>query len=198
MMRLLEPLPVINLRGDKDDKNNIVNVSWSANPDSNQENFIVSYHEVESSTGDSNSITTNKTKITLDTLLPGRNYSIAVQALSKKTESNESFLYVVTRPSAPIIEDLRPMIDGLNISWKSDVNSRQDKYEVHCVRNDTVDKIIKTTYDSRIVLSDLYPGAGYMVKVFAISHGLRSEPHEYFQPVCKYISIYLVKSCFML
>lgn len=145
----------------------------------------MSYHEVESSAGDSNTVTRNKTKITLDTLLPGRNYSIAVQAVSKKVESNESYLFVVTRPSSPIIEDLRSIIDGLNISWKSDVNSKQEKYEVHCVRNDTVNRIIKTTYESRIVLNNLYPGAGYVVKVFAISHGLRSEPHEYFQPVCK-------------
>lgn len=149
---------------------------------------MVSYHEVESSTGDSNNVkTNNQTELTLDTLLPGRNYSIIVQALSKDMESNESYLYVVTQPSAPIIEDLRPIVDGLNISWKSDVNSRQDKYELHCVRNDTNEGLVRTTYDSRIVLTSLYPGAGYLVKVFAISHGLKSEPHEYFQPVCKYI-----------
>lgn len=78
------------------------------------------------------------------------------------------------------------MIDGLNISWKSDVNSKQDKYEVQWIRNDTNERNIKTTYESKIILSHLYPGAGYLVKVFAISHGLKSEPHEYFQPVCKY------------
>lgn len=94
---------------------------------------------------------------------------------------------MVTRPSAPIIEDLKPMIDGLNISWKSDVNSKQDKYEVQWIRNDTNEKNIRMTYESKIILNHLYPGAGYLVKVFAISHGLKSEPHEYFQPVCKYI-----------
>lgn len=166
-----------------------MNVSWSPNPDSFQEGFLVSYHEVESSIGDSNNIKTNKSSLPLDTLLPGRNYSLIVQAISKDMESNESYLYVVTQPSAPIIEDLRPIVDGLNISWKSDVNSRQDKYELHCVRNDTFDKIVRTTYDTRMVLTSLYPGAGYSVKVFAISHGLKSEPHEYFQPVCKYQNI---------
>ncbi|XP_017783937.1 PREDICTED: tyrosine-protein phosphatase 10D [Nicrophorus vespilloides] len=179
----LKPLPVTNLYADVDLNSNTVIISWTPNVNSNQSAYLVSYHEVESSTGDSNTITTNETKISLDALLPGRNYSIAVQAISKKTESNESFLYVVTRPSAPIIEDLRPLVDGLNISWKSDVNSRQDKYEVECVRNDTNDFILRTTYESRIVLTHLYPGAGYMVKVFAISHGRKSEPHEYFQPV---------------
>lgn len=185
MFFLLEPLPVVNLKAETEESLNVVNVHWISNPNSFQESYGVSYHEVESSAGDSNTVTTNETKITLDALLPGRNYSIAVSAISKKVESNESFLFVLTRPSAPIIEDLKPLVDGLNISWKSDVNSRQDKYEVECVRNDTLDNLIKTTYESRIVLKDLYPGAGYMVKVFAISHGLKSEPHEYFQPVCK-------------
>lgn len=146
---------------------------------------MISYHEVESPNGDSSTITTNKTYIELETLFPGCNYSISVQAVSNKMESNKTFINIVTRPSAPIIEDLKPMIEGLNISWKSDVNSKQDKYEVQYVRNDTGERFTKTVYGFNIVLKDLYPGAGYLVKVFAISHGLRSEPHEYFQPVCK-------------
>lgn len=60
--------------------------------------------------GDSNTVTTNQTKIELETLLPGRNYSIAVQAVSKDIQSKEESIYVVTKPSAPIIEDLRPMV----------------------------------------------------------------------------------------
>ncbi|XP_025830814.1 tyrosine-protein phosphatase 10D-like [Agrilus planipennis] len=179
----LKPLPVIHLQAEADDKNGIVNISWTANPDSFQESYIVSYHEVETSTGDSNTVATNETQIILDTLLPGRNYSISVRAVSKKMESNDSYLYVVTRPSAPIIEDSKPLIDGLNISWKSDVNSKQDKYEIQLIRNDTLENILRNTYESRIVLTNLYPGAGYTVKVFAISHNLKSEPHEYFQPV---------------
>ncbi|KAF5292505.1 hypothetical protein FQR65_LT01650 [Abscondita terminalis] len=179
----LKPLPVMNLKADTADQDGNINISWSENPESSQEGYVVSYHEVESSNGDSNTVTSNKTKITLDTLLPGRNYSIAVRAVSKKVESNESFLYVITRPSAPIIEDSKPMIDGLNISWKSDVNSKQDKYEIQLIRNDTLEKIVKTTYESRIILNNLFPGAGYTVKLYAISHALRSDPHEYFQPV---------------
>lgn len=60
--------------------------------------------------GDSNTVTTNQTKIELETLLPGRNYSISVQAVSKDIQSKDEFIYVVTKPSAPIIEDLRPMV----------------------------------------------------------------------------------------
>ena len=43
----------------------------------------------------------------------------------------------------------------------------------------------------RIALQSLFPGAGYDIKVFAISHGLWSEPHVYFQAVCKYKYIYI-------
>lgn len=38
----------------------------------------VSYHEVGPSRDDSNTLTTTLTNITLDALLPGRNYSITV------------------------------------------------------------------------------------------------------------------------
>lgn len=47
------------------------------------------------------------------------------------------------------------------------------------------ERITTLTTDSRLVLDNLYPGAGYEVEVFAVSHGLRSEPHDYFQAVCK-------------
>nr|XP_023013330.1 tyrosine-protein phosphatase 10D isoform X2 [Leptinotarsa decemlineata] len=179
----LKPLPVKHLRSKSDDKTGVATIFWDPDKNSTQEGYLVSYHEVESTTGDSNMVTTNRTEIELEALLSGRNYSVTVQSESKDQQSSEETIYVATKPSAPIIEDLRPMIDGLNISWKSDVNSKQDKYEVQWIRNDTNERNIRTTFDSKIILSHLYPGAGYLVKVFAISHGLRSEPHEYFQPV---------------
>lgn len=179
----LKPLPVQNLEEIIDERTGVVHISWQPHNESYQEGYLISYHEVESQIGDSSTVKTNKTYIELDTLLPGRNYSISVQAVSNKMESNESVFNIVTRPSAPVIEDLKPLFEGLNISWKSDVNSRQDKYEVQYVRNDTGERLTKIVYDFNIVIRDLYPGAGYTVKVFAISHGLRSEPHEYFQPV---------------
>ncbi|XP_050304199.1 tyrosine-protein phosphatase 10D isoform X2 [Anthonomus grandis grandis] len=179
----LEPLPVSHLHSIFDDKMGMITISWKPHPDSTQDSFLVSYHEVESTTGDSNTVKTNQTKIELETLLPGRNYTITVQAVSKDMLSKEESMYVVTKPSAPIIEDLKPMVDGLNISWKSDVNSKQDKYEIMWIRNDTNEKETAYTFDSKIILSNLYPGAGYLVKIYAISHGLKSEPHEYFQPV---------------
>lgn len=39
--------------------------------------------------------------------------------------------------------------------------------------------------EPRILIENLYPGANYQIKVFAVSHGLRSEPHVHMQAVCK-------------
>jgi receptor-type tyrosine-protein phosphatase beta len=95
-------------------------------------------------------------------------------------------LLLFSGPSSPIIEDLRPTHNGLNISWKSDVNSKQEKYEVTYSRNDTGESVSILTTESRLVIEDLRSGAGYQLQVVAISHGLRSEPHTYFQAVCEY------------
>ncbi|XP_025155882.1 tyrosine-protein phosphatase 10D isoform X5 [Harpegnathos saltator] len=180
----LKPLPVRDLRAVIDERTGMVEVSWSPENTSTQDSYKLQYHEVETTIGgDSNTLTTDKTQVTLEALLPGRNYSIIVQAISNKIESNETILYQATRPASPIIEDLKPIEKGLNISWKSDVNSKQEKFEVTHNRNDTGESATTLTTESHIVLEDLYPGAAYEVKVFAISHGLRSEPHDYLQAV---------------
>lgn len=183
----LKPLPVQNLVN-LAEFNGVVIIMWTPDNSSTQEEYRISYHEVDgAANGDSSSMTTDKIRYTLENLLPGRNYSITVQAISKKMESNETTIYVVTRPSAPIIEDLKSIREGLNISWKSDVNSKQEQYEVMYTRNDTGETKTVLTKDTRLVFKNLHPGAGYIVKVFALSNGLKSEPHEYFQAVCKLI-----------
>ncbi|KAG8237365.1 hypothetical protein J437_LFUL017488 [Ladona fulva] len=180
----LKPLPVQDLTSEIDETG-AIKVSWMPDVASFQERYKISYYEVETFSGqtDSNSIYSNGPPAYLESLLPGRNYSITVQAVSNKVESNETSIFQATRPSSPIIEDLRPMLGGLNISWKSDVNSRQEKFEVIYERNDTGEAVTTVTKDSKLILEGLYPGGGYNVKVFAISHGLRSEPHDYFQAV---------------
>lgn len=183
----LKPLPVKALKWYTDDKTGIETIVWNPDNSSTQEEYKISYHEVETFNGDASTMNTDKTKYALETLLPGRNYSLTVQAISKKMESNETTLYVVTKPSSPIIEDLKSIREGLNISWKSDVNSRQEKYEVSYTRNDTNDGHTILTTESRLVFTNLYPGAGYQVKVLAVSHGLKSDPHAFFQAVCEYI-----------
>ncbi|KAL5277336.1 hypothetical protein ACFFRR_002529 [Megaselia abdita] len=179
----LRPLPVKNLQSYLDDRGNTINITWESQISSTQDEYKISYHEVESYNGDASTMNTNETFYELESLLPGRNYSLTVQAVSKKMESNDTTIYVVTRPSSPIVEDLKSIKDGLNISWKSDVNSRQDKYEVIYAKNGTSEKRTVYTTESRLVINKLYPGAGYEVKVFAVSHGLRSEPYVDFQAV---------------
>ncbi|XP_055303935.1 tyrosine-protein phosphatase 10D-like isoform X5 [Sitodiplosis mosellana] len=179
----LKPLPVFNLKSFTNNKTGLVTISWEPDEGSFQEEYKISYHEVETFNGDSSTMNTNQTSYVLESLLPGRNYSLTVQAISKHMESNESTIYLVTRPSSPIIEDRKSIKEGLNISWKSDVNSRQDKYEVIYYRNETGEEKTFTTTDSRLIIRNLFSGAGYEIKVFAVSHGLRSEPHSYFVAV---------------
>ncbi|XP_017052134.1 tyrosine-protein phosphatase 10D isoform X2 [Drosophila ficusphila] len=179
----LRPLPVRNLRSINDDKTNTMVITWEADPASTQDEYRIVYHELETFNGDTSTLTTDRTRFTLESLLPGRNYSLSVQAVSKKMESNETSIFVVTRPSSPIIEDLKSIRMGLNISWKSDVNSKQEQYEVLYSRNGTSDLRTQKTKESRLVIKNLQPGAGYELKVFAVSHDLRSEPHAYFQAV---------------
>jgi len=133
-------------------------------------------------------ITTNLTEYTLDSLLAGRRYLIAVQALSKGVASNASDITRYTRPAAPLIQELRSIDQGLMLSWRSDVNSRQDRYEVHYQRNGTREERTMATNETSLTIHYLHPGSGYEVKVHAISHGVRSEPHSYFQAVCKYFT----------
>ena len=117
-------------------------------------------------------------------------------------------------PASPIVERPSPLPGGgLNISWKSDVTSRQEEYAVQYNRTDTETVQTIKTRTPRIKLENLYPGAGYEIKVwtynytaknkcvlpakdiwnynqfayfsqvFALSHGLYSTPHISFTAV---------------
>jgi cadherin 5 type 2 (VE-cadherin) len=125
-------------------------------------------------------------------------------------------IFFLSGPSSPIIEELTPIPNGLNVSWKSDVTSKQDNYTVIYIRNDTGTKTLTKLRDfsfiniitnlgdpktrevtePRILLENLYPGASYQIRVFAVSHGLLSEPNTHFQAVCKY-NFYEVESAFV-
>ncbi|XP_072759726.1 uncharacterized protein [Anoplolepis gracilipes] len=178
----LKPLPVYDLKT-IDEEAGQVTVVWTPKSFSTQDSYKLQYHEVETTIGDdTNTLTTDKTKVTLS-LLPGRNYSIIVQAISNKVESNETVLYQATRPASPVIVDVKSIEKGLIISWKNDVISKKEKYGVIHKRDDTGKSANVTLTESHIVLRDLYPGAKYKVEVFAISHGLRSEPRVSVQAV---------------
>ena len=101
-------------------------------------------------------------------------------------------------PSSPIIENVNSVAGGLNISWRTDVTSRQERYVVLYTRNDTGEAVELQTRQAGAALADLHPGAGYRIQVahsdnqhietvpcqvYAVSHGLSSEPHDSFQAV---------------
>lgn len=108
-----------------------------------------------------------------------------MQALSKEVASNASYITRYTRPAAPLIQELESIDQGLMVSWRSDVNSRQDRYEVHYQRNGTREERTIATNETSLRINYLHPGSGYHVKVHAISHGVKSEPHSYFRAVCE-------------
>ncbi|EDW53117.1 GM12377 [Drosophila sechellia] len=187
----LRPRPVRSLGGFLDDRRNALHISWEPAETGRQDSYRISYHEQTNASevpapfpvAAESQITTNLTEYTLDSLLAGRRYLIAVQALSKGVASNASDITRYTRPAAPLIQELRSIDQGLMLSWRSDVNSRQDRYEVHYQRNGTREERTMATNETSLTIHYLHPGSGYEVKVHAISHGVRSEPHSYFQAV---------------
>ncbi|XKL59004.1 hypothetical protein PGB90_000020 [Kerria lacca] len=180
----LKPLPVLDLNSYINPISGGWNVKWRVDNSSYQESFKISYLEAESLNGDSNAMMIEKEEYELDSLLPGRNYSITVQAVSNQIESNSMTIYQATQPSSPIIKELKSTEFGLSISWKSDVNSRQKNYIVIISRNDSsIEPITTYTTDSNLILTKLYPGARYHFKIIAVSHSLQSEPHDFFQAI---------------
>ncbi|KAH8315066.1 hypothetical protein KR059_006004, partial [Drosophila kikkawai] len=187
----LRPRPVRSLGGFLDDHSNVLHISWEPAETGRQDAYRISYHEQTNVSevpptfpaASETQIRTNLTEYTLDSLLPGRRYLIGVQALSMEVASNASYITRYTRPAAPLIQELRSIDQGLMLSWRSDVNSRQDRYEVHYQRNGTREERTIATNETQLTINYLHAGSGYTVKVHAISHGIRSEPHTYFQAV---------------
>ncbi|XP_015786402.1 tyrosine-protein phosphatase 10D [Tetranychus urticae] len=173
------PLPVSELKAWPGEAGEI-NVSWVANNDSVQDSYMVKYHELEAFNSDGSVQVVHETKVVLENLLDGRNYSIAVVAVSKGIKSEEIVIYQPTKPAPPVIGILEPVTNNkLNVSWKSDVNSRQDSYKVVWIRNDTQEKEESITKNNWLLLEGLFPGGSYAINVSAISYGLVSEPHTY-------------------
>ncbi|KAK4336917.1 hypothetical protein RND71_044033 [Anisodus tanguticus] len=177
------PLPVSNLFSHLTSKNEI-ELKWLSSNESVQDSFIVRYHELEAFNSDGTVQVVKDTKVLLQNLLDGRNYSISVFAVSNGIKSSESITFQTTRPASPVIEVLESVAEkALNVSWKSDVTSRQDKYHISWFRLDNKKLESTNTDHNWILLKDLYPGATYRINVSAISYSLRSEPHTYIQTV---------------
>ncbi|KAM3958132.1 LOW QUALITY PROTEIN: tyrosine-protein phosphatase 10D [Aphomia sociella] len=181
----LKPLPVRALSWQR--AGDGVRLRWQPAPDSTQDEYKVSYHEAGPSRDDSNTLTTAATEVTLEALLPGRNYTVTVSAVSRGVESNESALSAATRPLAPAVLSVTPRRRALALAWHSDVDSRQDGYELRYRRRRPAppheDYLTVETKDTNVTLEQLYPGAVYEVQLAAVSHGLRSDRHTLLKPV---------------
>lgn len=131
----LKPLPVRELQWALEGAGG-VRVWWRPAEGSAQDEYRVSYHEAGPSRDDSNALSTPAANVTLEALLPGRNYTVTVAAVSRGVESNESQFAVGTPPLAPVLRSAAAEQRALSLAWRSDVNSRQDTYELRFRRRD--------------------------------------------------------------
>ena len=156
------PSPVVNLVSYLT-KQNEIQLKWLPANDSIQDSYLIKYHELEAFNSDGTVQITKETKITLENLLDGRNYSISVQALSYGSPSLETTTYQTTKPGTPVIETLESansLHTSMNVSWKSDVTSRQDEFKIFYLRKDQpiASRMEKKTKNNWIVLDSLWPG----------------------------------------
>ena len=207
------PLAVVNLVSQLDAQNGIL-LKWLPSNESTQDAYQIRYHELEAFNTDGAIRVVHETKAQLIELLHGRNYSIAVQSLSDGSASEETLTFQATRPAPPVIESVQHTWqeerNRLNISWKSDVTSRQEEFEVIAYRSDGLGSTYRSAFNKTVsnnatetesaidldgqplkritrqhwlLLDGLTAGAVYTVNVTALSYGLRSEPHSVVQSV---------------
>lgn len=108
--------------------------------------------------------------------------------MSHGVESNESVAVAATRPLAPVMEAVEADARRLRLRWRSDVNSRQDHYELRYARWPRTaaaadDFRAVSTGNTSATLDGLFPGAVYEVQVAALSNGLHSEWTTTLSPV---------------
>ncbi|CAK1578883.1 unnamed protein product [Parnassius mnemosyne] len=195
----LKPLPVRSLRWREADEGEgqghgsggrgtgALLVSWEPADGSTQDEYKVSYYETDPSQEDSNTLTTPNTNVTLEGLLPGRNYTISVCAVSRGVESNESVVWAARRPLAPLLQGAPPAPPGppaLRLAWRAPPASRQAAFRLRYRRTDPPDDFrTLETSDTNATLEDLYPGTVYEIQIAAISHGLQSDWYTILEPV---------------
>jgi receptor-type tyrosine-protein phosphatase beta len=129
------PLPVLKLTARLDAANRIV-LGWLGSNDSIQDSYQIRYHELDAFNAPGATKTVSDAHALLTDLLHGRNYSIALHAQSGSTASEPVVVFQATRPAPPVIESVRHLsgVDGrdqLNVTWKSDVTSKQEEFELH-------------------------------------------------------------------
>lgn len=92
------PLPVLdNIQTLIDENTKEATISWEPNPDSYQDEYKITYYELETFNGDSSSVFVQDSFFSLSNLQPGRNYSISISAVSQGIESVERSIFQATR-----------------------------------------------------------------------------------------------------
>ena len=92
-----KPLPVLdNIQTFRDEETKEATIVWEPNPDSLQDEYKITYYELETINGDSSSVYTVDSSFSLSNLQPGRNYSISISAVSQGIESAERSIYQAT------------------------------------------------------------------------------------------------------
>ena len=90
-------------------------------------------------------------------------------------------------PSEPIVKDVKSIKRGLDISWSTDVTSKQEKYLVVYTRNDTKQSVNIETTEKEAKLRELYPGAEYKIQVMAGSENIQSDKKYFIFIYQKYL-----------
>ncbi|KAF7989062.1 hypothetical protein HCN44_007372 [Aphidius gifuensis] len=173
----IKPLSIFDIKIKQPDDCECFEIDWNYNSSSIQDSVHVqiNYLEIDDVIDViDKQININNKKIIANDILPGRNYTIILKTMSKNIESNENIIYQISRPLCPMINQI-VITKNLEISWKTDVNSRQQKFQIILIRNDTNTVLTKTTIETKLIIPNIYPGACYEIKIFSISYGINSK-----------------------
>jgi len=191
------PLPVLdNIQTQQDRNTKETIIYWEPHPDSNQDKYKITYHELENTVnGDSGSVYVRDTTFSLLSLQPGRNYSISISAVagspdvSQEVESENRTIYhfpgnVITRP-LPVLDNIQTLIDEdtkeAMISWEPNPDSNQDKYKItYYELENNFNGNSGTVYvqDTFFFLENLQPGRNYSISISAVSNANVSQELE--------------------
>ena len=89
------PLPVRELRQEANLTGQI-SLVWEPNPESQQDSYRIKYHELETLNGYPTNILVKEPYFTMENILPDRNYSISVWAISNEMDSTPMTIFQST------------------------------------------------------------------------------------------------------
>lgn len=157
----LKPLPVVNITITGDSM-----LVWHVHAVSQQNAFQIKVTSEDSSKREE--ILVDKKELFIGHLSPGRKYLIQIEAISHDIRSEAISVSHITPPLPPVLKHVNPVHDGLEVTWQS-VNYGQEMFQVVFHRVDAKEARNVSTNNTQVLLSHLYPGALYGVRVFSIS-----------------------------